>query len=297
MNSQAGRIVVGYDGTEHSAAALEWAAVHAQHRDRPLTVLHVVDYAGMIASPLGPFGWPDVHDEKVAAIARAGAELARKQAGSIDISAVTRVAPVAGALIEFAGSAEMLVVGTRGHGDLAGSVLGSVAFAVGGHASCPVVVVRGRVGAPGSDRPVMVGVDCSSGSETAVRYAADLAAAAPAPLIIVCGYRIVASPAWTEAAYYDLESGGRPNFTTVARESAQNAVISAARTARTAHPELKIREQILEGVPARALIRAADQAGILVVGSRGHGGFAGLKLGSVSHALIHAAPCPVAIVH
>jgi nucleotide-binding universal stress UspA family protein len=296
MKSQVGRVVVGYDGSEHSLAALKWAAAEAERRGRPLTVLHVLDYVGLIPSPMGPFGWPDAHDDRVTQVARAGADRARELADLIDVSAVTRIARIPVTLIEFSTDAELLVVGTRGHGELAGAVLGSVAFAVSAHAQCPVVVVRGDSALPGPGRPVVVGMDNSPSAVEAVRYAADVAAAAYAPLIVVSAYRTLSSQAWAEA-FAVLESDGGPHFDTVAREAAATAAANGARIARAAYPGLDITEQALEGLPARVLARAADSAGLLVVGSRGHGGFTGLMLGSVSHALIHCSPCPVTIIH
>lgn len=296
MKSQVRRIVVGYDGSDHSLAALEWAAAEAERRGRPLTVLHILDYLGHIPSPMGPFGWPDVADERVVGIAKSGADRARNIADIVDVSAVTCVARVPNTLIEFSENAELLVVGTRGHGDLAGAVLGSVAFAVSAHAHCPVVVVRGESVLPGPGRPVIVGVDGSPSSDEALRYGADVAAAAHAPLIVVSAYRTLTSEVWAEAYVY-LEAEGEPNFDTVARKSATAAASAGARIARAAYPGLTITERVIEGLPARVLAKASDQAGLLVVGSRGHGGFAGLMLGSVSHALIHSAPCPVAIIH
>jgi nucleotide-binding universal stress UspA family protein len=296
MKSQIGRIVVGYDGSEHSDAALEWAAAEAERRGRPLTVLHVLDYVSRIPSPMGPFGWPDVEDERVARTANSGADRARKIADILDVSAITRVARVPATLIEFSRDAELLVVGTRGHGDLAAAVLGSVAFAVGAHAQCPVVVVRGDSALPGPGRPVVVGVDGSPNSDEAVRYGADVAAAAYAPLIVVSAFRTLTSEAWAEAYVY-LEAGGGPDFDTLARRSASAAAAAGARIAREAYPGMDVTEQVVEGLPAHALAKAADGAGLVVVGSRGHGGFVGLMLGSVSHALIHSAPCPVTIIH
>lgn len=296
MKSQTGRIVVGYDGSDHASAALTWAATEAERRGRGLTVLHVVDYLGLIPSPMGPFGWPENEDDSVVRIAKSGAELAREVAAQIDVTAVTRVARVPGTLIEFSADADLLVVGTRGHGELAGAVLGSVAFAVSAHAHCPVVVVRGEPVQPGPDRPVVVGVDGSAGSHEAVRYAADVAAASEAALVVVSSYRTLASETWAEA-YVALESEGGPNFESMAREAARTAASAGAQIARQAYPELNISEEIVEGRPAPALAQVAASAGLLVVGSRGHGGFAGLMLGSVSHALIHSAPCPVAVIH
>ncbi len=296
MKRQESRIVVGYDGSDHSVAALEWAAAEAERRDRPLVVLHVLDYLGFIPSPMGPFGWPHVEDEQVARIANVGAERARKIADRVDVSPVTRVARVSDTLIEFSENAELLVVGTRGHGDLAGAVLGSIAFAVSAHAHCPVVVVRGQTALPGPDRPVVVGVDGSPISDEALRYGAAVAAAMAAPLIVVSAYRTLTSEAWAEGYIY-LEAEGGSNFDTIARQSATEVAAASARIARETHPGLSITEQVVEGLPASVLAKATDQAGLLVVGSRGHGGFAGLMLGSVGHALIHSALCPVAIIH
>jgi nucleotide-binding universal stress UspA family protein len=245
---------------------------------------------------MGPFGWPHVEDERVTRIATSGAERAHKIADLVDVSAVTRVARVSDTLIEFSESADLLVVGTRGHGDLAGAVLGSIAFAVSAHARCPVVVVRGQTALPGPDRPVVVGVDGSPTSDEALRYGADVAAGLAAPLIVVSAYRTLTSEAWAEGYVY-LEAEGGPTFDTLARQSATEVAAASARIARQAHPDLPITEQVEEGLPARALAKASDQAGLLVVGSRGHGGFVGLMLGSVGHALIHSAPCPVTIIH
>jgi nucleotide-binding universal stress UspA family protein len=296
MNSQAGRIVVGYDGSEHSIAALTWAAAEAERRRRPLTVLHVLDYVGLITSPMGPFRRPDENDDTVTRVARAGADRARELADLADVTAVTRVAPVPLTLIEFSADAELLVVGTRGHGELAGAVLGSVAFAVSAHALCPIVVVRGHSALPGPARPIVVGMDGSAAAIEAVRYAADAAAAAHTSLVVATAYRTLASQAWADG-YIALEAEGGPDFDTVARESAFSTAAAGARIARSAYPELDVTEQIAEGLPAQVLAQAAESAGLLVVGSRGHGGFVGLMLGSVSHALIHCSPCPVTIIH
>jgi nucleotide-binding universal stress UspA family protein len=296
MKTQVGRIVVGYDGSDHSEIALAWAAAEAARRGRPLTVMHVLDYVGLIPSPMGPFGWPHIEDESVNRIARIGAERARALAELSDVSAVTVIAQVPHTLIEASTDAELLVVGTRGHGDLAGAVLGSVAFAATAHAHCPVVVVRGDTALPGPDRPVVVGVDGSPSSEEAVRYGADAAAAAHAPLVIASAYRTLAAQSWAEAYVY-LESQGGPDFDTMARESAKTVAATAAEIAHRAYPELEITEEAVEGAPAGTLAALAKRAGLLVVGSRGHGGFAGLMLGSVGHTLVHEAPCPVMVVH
>jgi nucleotide-binding universal stress UspA family protein len=298
MDSQAGRIVVGYDGSAHSGAALDWAAAEAERRLLPLTVLFVVDCMGIMPGPAGPSPWrPDLAEKAATRITSEGVERARKTAETIGITAVTHVARVAYTLIQSSRDAAQLVVGTRGHGDVTGAMFGSVAFAVTAHAHCPVVVVRGDSARPSDpQRPVLVGVDGSACSDAAVRYATDAAVRTSAPLIVVTAYRFAAHEAWAGEIVFALESDGGPHFDTVAREAAQEAVAAAVRVASERHPELDVRERVVEGSAAEVLVAAAAGCGLVVVGSRGHGGFAGLMLGSVSHGLIHAAPCPVAIV-
>jgi nucleotide-binding universal stress UspA family protein len=169
MNSQTGRIVIAYDGSESSGAALDWAAGEAERSNRPLTVLHVVDYWSLVPGPVVLAPWPDLEGGGAGRIAGEGAERARKLAPSVDIQALTRSARVAPTLIAVSRDADLLVVGTRGHSDLSGLLLGSVAFAATGHAHCPVVVVRGdSTQAPGPRCPVVVGIDGSAEADAAL---------------------------------------------------------------------------------------------------------------------------------
>lgn len=296
MDKHAGRIVVGYDGSESAGAAVDWAAEQAERHDLPLSVISVVDYVGMLPSIYSPSSWPSLFQEEAEHVAAKGEQRARKRAGSIDVIAEAFVGQVAEILIRISRDADRLVVGTRGHGELTGTLLGSVSFAVSAHARCPVVVVRGDSTAPGPGRPVMVGVDDSVGARTALRYAADRAAEAHAPLIVATTYHPVSASVWAESGYY-VDSAGTPKFDAMARQAVGNVTAESARTAKEKHPTLNVQELVITGSPARELVRAAGGCGLLIVGTRGRGGFAGLLLGSVSHGVIHSAPCPVVIVH
>ena len=296
MNAQTGRIVVGYDGSEPAGAAVDWAAAEAQRRGLPLVVVAAVDYVGMLPGIYGPSSWPDLFQEEAEQIAANGVARARKTADSIDVTAEGRVGQVTQVLVQMGRPADQLVVGTRGRGELAGSLLGSVAFAVTAHAHCPVVVVHGDSRPPGPDRPVLVGVDDSKGAGSALQYAADLAAADGATLIVATSFRPVSPLTWVEAGYYSAEATGTPKFNDRARDAAHSVTASAARTAAARHPELDVQELVLSGPADRELVTAAGDCGLLVVGTRGHGGFAGLLLGSVSHGVIHSSPCPVVVV-
>jgi nucleotide-binding universal stress UspA family protein len=295
MNSQTGRIVVGYDGSESAGAALDWAAVEAQRRSLPLTVLSVIDPLGTLP---GVYSLPrEVFEAQARQITTRGAEQAGKNADSVEITAVGHLGQVAAALTELSRTAELLVVGTRGRSELVGALLGSVAFAASAHARCPVVVVRGDSAPAGPRRPVVVGVDGSPGADVALRYAADLASEITAPLLIVSSYRSINTEIAAGSAYRDLADTDPLSFASAGRKAAEQVTGAAARQAKGRHPDLELQEMTVNGSAAHELPRLAEGCGLLVVGSRGHGGFAGLLLGSVSHRVMHTAPCPVAVVH
>jgi nucleotide-binding universal stress UspA family protein len=298
MDILSGRIVVGYDGSQQAGAAVDWAAVEAHRRNLPLLVLHAVDYLGLMPNALGAAGWPAAFVDDAAKIAAQGADRARKHVTGIDVSSLTEITSATLSLVQASKSAELVVVGTNGRGALPGVLLGSVAFAVTAHAYGPVVVVRGDSGRQtGPSQPVVVGFDNSPGSSAAVRYAADVAAQTGAPLKVITAYRPI-SP-WLLSGADHLShpgNGQRPDFEAIARAAAHDTAIDGLRIARQQHPTLPATQRAIRGPAADILASAAGRAGLLVVGSRGRGGFAGLILGSVSHRLIRTSPCPVLVV-
>ena len=296
MDSQTGRIVVGYDGSEPAGTALDWAADQAERLRLPLTVVSVADYGWMQPGIYTPPAWPELFQEEAAQVAAKGGNRARKTATSIDVSTEAEVGHAADVLVGASRTAECLVVGTRGHTEVSGALLGSVSFAVSLHTHSPVVVVRGDGRAPGPDRPVLVGVDDSDGARAALRYAADRAAESGASLIVATSYHPVSALVWAESGYFRPETEHMADLDAMARKVAGDVTAAAARSAKEHHPALDVRQLVIAGSPARELVRAADDCALLVIGTRGRGGFTGLLLGSVSRSAIHSAPCPVAIV-
>lgn len=188
--------------------------------------------------------------------------------------------PPALVLQERSAEAGMLVLGSRGHGGFGGLLAGSTAVSVAAHAHCPVVVVRDGAGSAPTDAsagPVAVGVDGSEPSLVALGFAAERAAQRQVPLRVL--------HAWTPGP------GGAAG---VPDERA--AVEQALEPWRRTFADLAITVDLVPTSPAAMLIEASRDARLVVVGSRGRGGLAGMLLGSVSQQLIQHANCPVAVV-
>jgi len=137
-------IVVGVDGSEHAARALDWAISEAKLRDARIHVVtawHVpalaygAGFAPSMSSPIDE-GIRDVAEK----VAEAAAE--RVRAAGIEVETSVPRAQAADALIEFAEDADLLVVGSRGHGGFVGLLLGSVSAQCAHHSPCPLMVVR-----------------------------------------------------------------------------------------------------------------------------------------------------------
>jgi nucleotide-binding universal stress UspA family protein len=226
-------------------------------------------------------------------IAEAGARLARGHRPDADVHAATFVGSPGTVLVQESEGAALVVVGTRGHGDVAGLLLGSVASRVAAHARCPVVVVRGEPAGAG-DRAVVVGVDGSPASVAALRAAAERAAATAAPLRVVCAWRPTTPGGWDRTYWLALDPGADPDDT--ARESAERVAAEAVAAVRELAPGLAVESRVRGGDAATVVLDAAGDAGLVVVGARGRGSLASLFLGSVSHRVVHGARCPVLVV-
>lgn len=180
--------------------------------------------------------------------------------------------------------AALLVLGSRGLGGFTGLLAGSVAVALG---HCPVAVIRGEDADPGA--PIVVGVDGSAANQAAVALAFDEAA--------MRGCGLVAVHAWTDTVFPVTPNGVFfPELDwTQLTERAKELLVERLAQWQDKYPQLTVRLVVEHDRPAHALPHAAQEAQLVVVGSRGRGGFTGLLLGSVSQAVIHHAPCPVVI--
>jgi nucleotide-binding universal stress UspA family protein len=288
------QIVVGIDGSAGSRAALEQAWLRAARSGAVLDVVAVLPEQHAWTRPA-----PDVQrrDEALADLQLRARGLvdevvAEGVAGAVEVRIRAVPGSPAGVLVEAAEGAAALVVGSRGRGAVRSAVLGSVALHCVTHARCPVEVVHGR---PAQEAMgVVVGVDGSAESAAALRVAVDEAARRGTTLRVVAAWEV--GNMWSDM--YAL-SGPEKN---AVRTRLEQAVASAVADAQAEHADAAgaegptVTTDVVEGPPSDLLVRAAEDAELLVVGSRGHGAIRGLLLGSVALRCVVHARCPVLVV-
>ncbi|KZF02485.1 MAG: universal stress protein [Rhodococcus sp. (in: high G+C Gram-positive bacteria)] len=293
MNS-ATQIVVGVDGSVSSLDAVRWATEEAISRRAPLLIATSIFLATGTYADAMNLGAGIFSQQKSAgtAVLVEATETARKaaQGRALTVDTTLREGPAAQSLMELSESAAMVVVGSHGRGEFTGGLFGSVSTAIATHARCPVVVVKGSPSAdqPLREGPVVVGVDGYVTSEPAIRAALEEASLRSVPLVAV--------HAWSD---FDLSSGYMQGIeSNWARIEAEEDVALAQSMAgwQEKYPEVSIRRIVVKDRPVMELVRAAETAQLIVVGSRGRGGFTSLLLGSTSRAVLHTVDIPVMIV-
>jgi nucleotide-binding universal stress UspA family protein len=285
-------VVAGVDGSEQSLIALDLAADEAERRHQPLRIVTGISwppYARSIQVPAAPIS-DGVMEAAQSTLDRAADRLRERHPG-LDVTTEVITGGPSGVLVGESERASLIVVGTRGHGGFTSLLAGSVAMQVSTHARCPVIVVR-----PGSDpaaattHPVVVGIDGLEWTAPAVAFAFEEASTR--------GVSLTAVHVWAEPP-----RSGSDQFKPVAYDY-DEARKEAARTLAESlagfgekYPEVPVFRELICGLdPAQHLLRASEEAGLVVVGSRGRGEFSSLFLGSVGQNLTHHAACPVAVV-
>jgi nucleotide-binding universal stress UspA family protein len=284
-------VVIGFDGSDSSEHALQWAADIAAARNLPLAIL----YASQVGLDPGLDNFP-AHEARDQAehLLQHGQGIAQTTRPDLMVSTEFVQDSPAHALIDASEHAALVVVGHRGHGGFHDMLLGSTSLHTAMHARCPVAVIRpasdpGPNGAGNVGR-IVVGVDDGQQSAPALEYAFEQARLAGRPITVV--------HAWQGPV--TMEAPGAMPFVVdldVQREREERVLHEAIEAWRARYPEVEISAKNIEGPTAAVLVQESMGAHQVVVGSRGLGGFAGLLLGSTGQALIHHAGCPVIIAH
>ncbi|SEH02678.1 Nucleotide-binding universal stress protein, UspA family [Nonomuraea solani] len=277
-------IIVGVDGSVASRAAVEWAAGDAVRRGVPLRIVHATDTSWYLVGRRPEAVLPDTLLREGRRVLREAEALGRERQPSVEVTTLQVEGTPAGVLREQAKDALELVVGSRGLGGFAGALLGSVSIHVAGYVRCPVVVVRGEHRSAHGE--VVVGVDDSLECEPALAYAFEQAKLRGAPLRVVHAWQLPVH-AFAPEATYDMDE---------VRTAQHQVVRDRVKTLNHDYPQVTVVEDVQCAHPVDALITAAEQADLLVVGSHGRGALRSALLGSVSRGVLHHARCPVAVV-
>ncbi|WP_182112643.1 MULTISPECIES: universal stress protein [unclassified Actinotalea] len=278
----AGPVVVGVDSTPSSERALIWGAQAAADRHTELHLVHAIGYPSTALDLL--------EDEVVAAgaadLVAQAADRVRESWPALPVRTHVDRTTAANALGERSRHATLVVVGAQRLTGLAGVISGSLSYGIAAAAWCPVAVVP-SLPAPEATG-VVVGVDGSSDGLQAVRLAAAAADRTGDALHVV--------HAWQEPGVYLSADYYIPETISDRLEQDERLVLAESVAGLAdRYPDLLIQQHLVQGQPAAALLDQAENARLLVVGSRGRGGLVRALLGSVSHTVVQRATCPVLI--
>lgn len=283
------RIVVGVDDSPASTVAVQWAARNAVLRDVALTVVHVAaPPATTWASSLVPDdldSWQLNTGTQVVANAMNTAREATGNDDALQMDSEFYTAITVPTLVDLSKRAQLIVVGSRGIGAVARVVLGSVSSALIRQAHCPVAVIKddASIAAHAATLPVLVGIDGSPASDAATAVAFDEAKRRDVGL--------VALHAWNDYSGCDVTG---PNWS--AREQQAKSILTERLTGwRERYPDVDLTTKVVCDSPAMQLVKESNNVQLVVVGSHGRGGFAGMLLGSVSSAVVQAVGVPVIV--
>ena len=270
-------VVVGVGWDRATDAAVEWAADYAAWTSRSLLLLH----ASLWPTVQAPYGLaPPAHDFEEPE--GSGAELLERTRERVlatrpelDVRSNARAVSPVTALLTASRDAHLLVVGRRGEGRLVGLLAGEVGTHVATHASCSVAVVRSQPPPDASVPVILVGYDGSPTSEAALDFA----------------FREASRREWQLSVLHVVRSAEPDDF-----DRAEKWLNAHVRERSAAFPEVTVGTSLVQGHPMDAVSEAAASAALVTVGHRGRGGFAGLRLGSVTQALLHHTDRSVVIV-
>ncbi len=280
-------VIVGTDGSPQAEHAVRWAAEYAARAGAPLRIVSTVTVpaAAGLAGQL-PQEFFDGLDQLGQQNIDEATRIASDAAPEVAVTGEVIVGPTGPTMVELSKEASLLVVGARGRGAVASAVLGSVSSLVTRHAVSPVAVVKtaGDGAQVPSSGPVVVGVDGTEASDAAVGAAFLEASRRGAPLVAV--------HAWSDMPLSDYPAEGM--HSRFDEDQIAKKVLSERLAGQRAeHPDVAVDYAVTIDRPAEAIIEWARGAQLVVVGTRGRGGVAGLLLGSTAVKVLRGAQCPV----
>ncbi len=277
-------VVVGVDGTGRSLRALLWAAQDAALRHRPLHIVHALPRYEMDV-PLFPPGRFELAEQRGREIVDEAIMVASSAHPKLVVTSDQPMQSPALAMLDAGREAQTLVLGAKGE-DVGNMLLGSTALQVVGHAVCPTVVVPHL---SSGHRRVAVGTDGSRASIAAIEYAFEAAALRGAAVEVVSALGL--PQGWPKHLLWPLPQDDDEVKARRIEVERQVEVVARGRAG-----EVDMAFRVHHAEPLETLTKASHHADLLVLGSRGHGGFHGLALGSVTHRMLHLADCPVVVV-
>ncbi|MFC3572421.1 universal stress protein [Streptomyces yaanensis] len=294
-------ITVGLDGSPESRAAADWAAREAQLSGLPVKLVHVWE---PVPEPMAqaPLLGGETHQHWSERIPRESAEGLRLRHPGVEVTTEQLTGRPAEVLARAAKDAELLVLGSRGLGGIGGFLVGSVGLAVVAHTERPVVLVRADEQAAGRHdrdpagipsvavplRPVLLGVDAAGPDAAPIEFAFDAAARRSVPLRVLHG--------WNPPSYYAYGMALDPEVTKMLVQSDADALAEALSPWRQKYPDIEVVVESRFGSPSLLLIDASREASLVVVGRRVRRSSVGAHIGTVTHAVLHHATAPVAVV-
>lgn len=300
-------VLLGADGSPASLRGLEWAVGAAKRLGWPIHVATAYALPTFSAASIDG-GYAALDDSAIAQGAQSVLDeaVARVKAAGVPVTSSLETGDAVAVLVDLSREAGLAVVGTRGRGGFADRVLGTVSSALPAHSYCPTVVVpsgTARRGGMGLDREavdseprslmpvekIVVGVDGSPAAEIALRQAAKQARLWGAELTVIGGVPINVGSgalAWLPAVVDRAQ---------VLADVQVGLDIVVDRVLKDM-PDVDPKRIVLDGTGAELLTEFSSAVDLVVVGSRGRGGFAGMLLGSTSQTVLHHAACPVMVV-
>ncbi|MGA8248791.1 MAG: universal stress protein [Nocardioides sp.] len=277
-------VVVGVDGTGRSLKALMWAAHRASLHEVPLRLVHALPRYS-VDIPLYPPGRFEEAEKHGRELIEEATSLIREAYPDLDIITEMPMGTPAHVLLAESENAHAVVIGAKGE-NIGNLLLGSTALQLVGHAACPVVVVNHVTT---GHHLVVAGTDGSLDSTEALAFAFGAAALRQARLQVVSGLGL--PQGWPTHLLRPLPEDN--DEVTRRRQEVENQIAPF----REQYPHVQVELDVHRDGPLHALATASHRADLLVVGSRGRGGFHGLAVGSLTHKLLHLAGCPMAVVH